>query len=97
MADTGLTITLGDEMTRINASCEHQNGLIYIVPAERSWVCDSERLPAHALAGFFGELVGLQQPAIQQLMQEWGIYYRQLPRGGDQADSGEQQSIPLTK
>ena len=97
MADTGLTITLGADMTRINASCEHQNGLIYIVPAERSWVCDSERLPAHALAGFFGELVGLQQPAIQQLMQEWGIYYRQLPRGGDQADSGEQQSIPLTK
>ena len=81
MADTGLTITLGADMTRINASCEHQNGLIYIVPAERSWVCDSERLPAHALAGFFGELVGLQQPAIQQLMQEWGIYYRQLPRG----------------
>ena len=94
MADTGLTITHGEEMTRINASCEHHNGLIYIVPAERSWVCDSERLPAHALAGFFQELVGLQQPKIQQLMQQWGIYYRQLPRDGDQADAGDQQSVP---
>ena len=96
MADTGLIITSGDDMTRINASCEHQNGLIYVVPAELSWVCDSERLPAHALAGFFRELVGLQQPAIQQLMQQWGIYYRQLPRGADQADADDQQSIPLT-
>ena len=92
MAETGLTITPGQEMTRIQVSCEHQHGLIYVVPAERSWVCDSEHLPAHAFAGFFRELVGLQQPAVQQLMQQWGIYYRQLPRGDEQADSSEQQA-----
>ena len=86
-ADTGLKITPGSEMTRIQVSCEHQHGLIYVVPAERSWVCRRERLPAHALAGFFRELVALQQPAVQQLMQQWGIYYRQLPLSGEQADT----------
>ena len=94
MADTGLTITPGNEMVRIQVSCEHQNGLIYIVPAELSWVCDTERLPAHALAGFFGKLVELQQPEIRQLMQQWGIYYRQLPRAGEQAGADGQEEAP---
>ena len=89
---TGLTITRGDDMTRIRVSCDHQQGLIYVVPAERSWVCDSQRLPAHALAGFFRELVALQQPAVKQLMDQWGIYYRQLPGDAEQSDSGEQES-----
>ena len=75
----GLKITPGDEMTRIQLGCEHQQGLIYVVPAERSWVCNSETLPAHALAGFFRELVGLQRPEVSNLMRQWGIYYRQLP------------------
>ena len=76
----GLQITPGAEMTRIQVTCEHQQGLIYVVPAERSWVCNSETLPAHALAGFFRELVGLQRPEISNLMRQWGIYYRQLPQ-----------------
>ena len=84
MADSvsynGLTITPGEDMTRIHVACEHQQGLIYVVPAERSWVCDSEYLPAHALAGFFRELVGLRSTEVQQLMKEWGVYYRQTPR-----------------
>ena len=95
MANTGLVIVPGEDMTRIQVSCEHQNGLIYVVPAERSWVCDSERLPAHALAGFFQELVSLQQPAVQQLMQQWGIYYRQTPRTSEQADALEERSTPV--
>ncbi len=92
-AGTGLQITPGDEMTRIQVACEHQQGLIYVVPAERSWVCNSETLPAHALAGFFRELVGLQRPEVSGLMRQWGIYYRQLPlseastkTAGDQAN-----------
>ena len=72
-------------MTRIKAVCEHQRGLIYVVPAERSWVCDKEYLPAHALAGFFGELNALKHPVVQALMQQWGIYFRELPE--DQEDS----------
>ena len=84
MAGAGLTITTGKEMARIQASCDHQSGLIYVVPAERSWVCAAGYLPAHALAGFFRELVALQHPGVKELMREWGIYYRELPREGDQ-------------
>jgi hypothetical protein len=83
---TGLEITPGADMTRIQVACEHQQGLIYVVPAERSWVCNSETLPAHALAGFFRELVGLQRAEVSELMRQWGIYYRQLPRSEASTD-----------
>ena len=83
MTDTGLSITIGKEMAQIHASCDHQSGLIYVVPAERSWVCAIDYLPAHALAGFFRELVALKHTGVQELMREWGIYYRELPRGND--------------
>ena len=42
MADNGLTVNQGTDMTRIQVTCEHQSGLIYVVPAERSWVCSPE-------------------------------------------------------
>ena len=93
MTDSGLIITQSDDMTRIQVSCEHQSGLIYFVPAERSWVCASERLPSHALAGFFRELVALQQPAVRVLMQQWGIYYRELPLIGGQDVASGQESV----
>jgi hypothetical protein len=79
MAATGLEVKPGNDMTRIQAVCEHQQGLIYVVPAERSWVCTSEYMPAHALAGFFRELVALKDPRVESLMREWGVYFRQLP------------------
>ncbi len=86
MVGSGLDIRLGDEMSRIRLACEHQRCLIYVVPAERSWVCSSAYLPAHALAGFFRELVALRNPQVQGLMQEWGIHYRELP--GEAEHSG---------
>ena len=79
MTTPGLDIIPGNDMTRIRAACEHQRGLIYVVPAERSWVCDKEYLPAHALAGFFRELTALKSKEVEGLMQQWGIYFRQLP------------------
>ena len=79
MAENGMTISPGADMTRIQVTCPHQSGLLYVVPAERSWVCDSDQVPAHALAGFFRELVNLKDDRVGSLMQEWGIYYRQLP------------------
>ena len=88
MAETGLTFKPSDGMTRIQATCNHQSGLIYVVPAERSWVCSNELLPAHALAGFFRELTALEDSQVRELMRQWGIYYRQLPL------DGEQQTIP---
>jgi len=75
-------------MTRIKAVCEHQRGLIYVVPAERSWVCDKEYLPAHALAGFFRELTALDNTEVYGLMQQWGIYFRQLPNDQEEAGTG---------
>lgn len=91
MADYGMNVTTGDDMTRIQVSCEHQSGLIYIVPAERSWVCSSERLSAHAMAGFFRELAALQEPAVRQLMQDWGVYYRALPIAAAEGDTAAQE------
>ena len=86
----GLTVKPGEEMTRIQMSCPHQSGLIYVVPAERSWVCTSGQMPSHALAGFFRELVQLKDSRVEGLMQSWGIYYRQLPLSGEEpATDGE--------
>ena len=88
MVDNGVTIKPGPDMTRIQVTCSHQSGLLYVVPAERSWVCDSARVPAHALAGFFRELVNLKDDRVAALMQDWGIYYRQLPLEMEQEDEG---------
>jgi hypothetical protein len=87
MTTFGLDIIPGNDMTRIKAVCEHQRGLIYVVPAERSWVCSKENLPAHALAGFFRELSALDDKAVEGLMQEWGIYFRQLPKEQEGAET----------
>ena len=76
---SGLEVKPSEDMTRIHAVCEHQRGLIYVVPAERSWVCSAEMMPAHALAGFFRELAALKSPEVEELMRQWGLYYRQLP------------------
>jgi hypothetical protein len=86
MVDNGVTIKSGPDMTRIQVTCSHQSGLLYVVPAERSWVCDSAQVPAHALAGFFRELVNLKDDRVAALMQDWGIYYRQLPLEMEQED-----------
>ena len=80
MTKSGLDVIPGNDMTRIRVVCEHQSGLIYVVPADHSWVCDQVNLPAHALAGFFRELTLLENKEVQDLMQLWGVYYRQLPR-----------------
>ena len=87
MVENGLTVNQGTDMTRIQVTCEHQSGLIYVVPAQRSWVCDPDKVHAHALAGFFRELVALNHPGVRDLMGQWGIYYRQLPLEGDQVSS----------
>ncbi|MCH9018042.1 MAG: hypothetical protein IIB89_09820 [Chloroflexi bacterium] len=92
MTTPGLEVIPGNDMTRIRVVCEHQRGLIYVVPAERSWVCDQEYLPAHALAGFFRELTALENKEVQGLMQQWGIYFRQLPEEQEEAKAGAAQS-----
>ena len=87
MAELNLLMKSGKDLTRIPVTCPHQSGLIYVVPAERSWVCTPEDMPKHALAGFFRELVALKNKRVEELMQDWGVYYRQLPLAGEETAS----------
>ena len=82
-APLGITVKTGPDLGRVQVSCPHQSGLIYVVPGERSWVCSDELRPAHALAGFFREMIALDDPRVANLMQQWGIYYRSLPLDAD--------------
>lgn len=75
----GVSIVPGKGTTRIHIGCTHQKGLVYVVPAEKSWVCTEEMLPGHALAGFLGELTAQGDARVEEMMQQWGIYYRQMP------------------
>ena len=75
----GLNVVTGEGNTRVLLGCTHQRGLIYLVPAEKSWVCSEEMLPGHALAGFLGELTAQGDTQVEEMMQRWGIYFRQMP------------------
>lgn len=83
----GITVKTGREMARVQVTCPHQSGLIYVVPGERSWVCSDELRPAHALAGFFREIIALKDPRVENLMYQWGLYYRSLPLEADGDDT----------
>lgn len=83
----GLTITPGEGMTRVKIGCQHQQGLIYVVPAEKSWVCSSDLMPGHALAGFLRELTDHKDVRVQDLMKSWGLYFRQLPLDEEDSES----------
>ncbi len=91
MAQFGVTVSLGSGGTRIELACPHQSGVIYTVPGEMSWVCTPDLLHVHALAGFMRELVKLESPAVEALMQRWGVYYRERPvEAQDAEESGEE-------
>ena len=75
----GITIKHGQGAKHLEVQCAHLNGLLYVVPSEASWVCAEKYLHAHALAGFFKDLVGLQIPQVKELMQRWGLYFRERP------------------
>ncbi|MDE2900571.1 MAG: hypothetical protein OXN15_06050 [Chloroflexota bacterium] len=90
MAESGVKVSLGSGGTRIELECEHQSGVLYTVPGEMSWVCTPEMLHAHALAGFMRELVKLESPAVEALMQRWGVYYRERPVTAQAAGDAEE-------
>jgi hypothetical protein len=83
MENSGITIHGENNGRRIEMKCEHKNGLIYIVPSESNWVCSTEFMPAHALAGLFSDLSSLEEQKIYTIMQKWGIYYRSLETEGN--------------
>ena len=71
---------------RIKFECDHQNGTLYIVPAEGNWVCSDSLMHVHTLAGFFGQLTKLNEPSITKLMQRWGLYYREVDLGNSDTE-----------
>ena len=79
MAEFGLTVKHGSGGKRVEIQCPHQNGLLYVVPSEASWVCSEELLHAHAIAGFFKQLAELDNPEVKEIMQRWGLYFRERP------------------
>ena len=87
MSKFGLTVKHDTTGKRIEIECKHQNGLIYVVPSEASWVCSEDLLHAHALAGFFSQLNELEDERVKGIMRRWGIYYRPRPlASGDEAE-----------
>ena len=79
MAEFGLTVKHDSGGKRVEMQCAHQNGLLYVVPSEASWVCSEELLHAHAIAGFFKQLMELDNPQVKDIMQRWGLYFRERP------------------
>ena len=84
MNQMGLTVKSDSEGHRIEVQCKHQNGLLYVVPSEASWVCTEELRHAHSVAGFFKQLIEFEDPRISDAMQRWGIYFRPRPLAADQ-------------
>lgn len=76
MTEGGFTLKAGPGSASMAMQCPHQNGLLYMVPGDRSWVCEDDVRPAHVLAGFFQEIAALDDARIREAMNRWGLYYR---------------------
>lgn len=87
MEENGLNIRGSDGSKRINIKCEHQNGVLYVVPSEANWVCRESLLHAHSIAGFFSDITNLDDESLQKIMQKWGIYYRTIT--GENSGQGD--------
>jgi hypothetical protein len=94
MSQFGLTVKSDSGGHRVEVECKHQNGLIYVVPSEASWVCTDELRHAHSLAGFFKDLVDLDEPRVQAAMQRWGVYFRPRPLAADADSDAEPDKKP---
>ena len=90
MGSFGLDVKGDSGSKRVELQCEHQAGLLYVVPAEANWVCSEELLHVHALAGFLRQLAELDEPRVKELMQRWGLYYRERPLQSRDEESGGQ-------
>ena len=87
MVEFGLKVKHDTGGTRVELQCKHQNGLLYVVPSEASWVCSDDLIHVHAIAGFFTELLELKDKRVTDAMRRWGIYFRKRPLvPGDEDD-----------
>jgi|TARA_B110000263_G_C15277924_1_gene496762 hypothetical protein len=75
----GLTIKNQKDLTSIEASSSNQHGLIYITHgAPKNWVAKPDEMVSHTLAGFFKALTEIEDPKIQDLLNAYGLVYREL-------------------
>ena len=74
----GITVKMDNGGTRVEIRSQNQAGLLYAVPAQASWVATPEQLHAHAIAGFFTDLMKIDAPEVPLLMEKWGLYFRPL-------------------
>ena len=74
----GITVKMDKGGSRVEVRSQNQAGLLYAVPAEASWVAAPEQLHAHAIAGFFTDLMKMDLPEVSRLMEKWGLYFRPL-------------------
>lgn len=74
----GITVKIDNGGTRVEVRSQNQAGLLYAVPAEASWVATPEQLHAHAIAGFFTDLMKMESQEVSRLMEKWGLYFRPL-------------------
>ena len=82
----GITEKTGQQSNRIDILCPHHGGIIYVVPSEASWVCSEKSLNAHAISGFFADITELDDPKIREVMQKWGLYFRERPISDKDSD-----------
>ena len=78
MNTKGIQVKQDEEGARIKMQCEHQKGLLYVIPSEANWVCSTDLRHAHSVVGFLKELGDIDDPRIKSIMQRWGIYFRNL-------------------
>lgn len=84
----GFALKIGEGSASVGMECPHQNGLLYMVPGDRSWVCEDDLRPAHVLAGFFKDITALDDARIREAMNRWGLYYRSRPLADADPDDG---------
>ena len=77
MTNFGSKIMTGTNNSRIELKCDHHNGLMYVIPGENTWVCSESSRHVHALAGFLNDLGEIDDQRLYNLLQKWGLYYRQ--------------------
>ena len=42
MDTKGIQIKQNDDGARIKMQCEHQKGLLYVIPSDANWVCSAD-------------------------------------------------------
>ena len=76
---SALKINRSESQVRIELKCDHKSGILYIVPSDSSWVCKDQNLGSHSISGFFSDIIENGDKKTIDLMQKWGVYYRNNP------------------